>query len=303
MTSDQPTQKTFEEHIIIDADNTLAIDALAKATSAQEPPLSKQHLKQVMQKGAVWLTPAKQSNDKRQRSSHTQRLRRAKKALKAGDTLHLYHNPDILNQQPQNATLISDGDEYSVWHKPYGMLSQGSKWSDHTTITRWAEQHISPERPAFLVHRLDRATTGLMVVAHTKAAARHLTKAFELRQTEKHYKAIVEGHFAEPCSCELDIDGRSAKSHFSLDAYDPDKGLSRVDVRIETGRKHQIRRHLAHLGFPILGDRLYGTTHTADLQLCACQLSFPCPRSGELKHFSLAPQRQPQLENIPHTQK
>ncbi len=51
---------------------------------------------------------------------------------------------------------------------PYGMLSQGSKWSDHCTIARFAQQHLTPERPVFIVHRLDRAATGLILIAHSK---------------------------------------------------------------------------------------------------------------------------------------
>lgn len=79
-----------------------------------------------MLKGAIWHTKA----------HHTQRLRRAKRVIHEGETLHIYYNQTILDQQPRRAHLVSDQGAYSVWNKPFGMLSQGSKWADHCTITR-----------------------------------------------------------------------------------------------------------------------------------------------------------------------
>ncbi len=277
-----------EFHLTIDGSGGTAVEQLSRLT-----PLSRQQLKQAMTKGALWITPAdKASTDGRQHSRHTRRLRRSKKNLNAGDQLHLYYNPKLLEQNPPSATLIEDGGTYSVWHKPYGMLSQGSKWSDHCTLTRWAEQHLEPQRSAYLVHRLDRATSGLMVIAHSKQATRALAQAFEQRKTDKHYQAIVEGLLPkDKIDCDLSIDDKPALSHFQRLDYDEQQHLSLVDIHIETGRKHQIRKHLSELGFPIAGDRLYGRAGTddIDLQLCAYQLSFPDPASPQapLKTFQL----------------
>lgn len=286
-----PVSKNQQEfHLTIGDTEPSALECLAEHT-----PFSRQQLKLAMSKGALWITPAGKTNkeDNRQHSKHTRRLRRGKKALTCGDQLHLYYNEALLQQEPPSATLIEDTGTFSVWRKPYGMLSQGSKWSDHCTLTRWAEQHLTPERPAFLVHRLDRATSGLMVIAHSKSCARNLARAFEERQTDKRYQAIVEGEFPEhPVSCEEAIDDRAALSHFERIDYDTTRHLSLIDVRIETGRKHQIRRHLSQLGFPILGDRLHGnaTEDEVDLQLCAYRLSFPDPTDTSL------PERQYQLD-------
>ncbi|WOH37458.1 RNA pseudouridine synthase [Thalassotalea fonticola] len=261
-----------EFHLKITNLNNSVVELLASAAC-----LSKQEIKQAMQKGCVWL----------QRGSNTMRLRRAKKELKTGDIVHMYYNPSVLKQVVADAILLDDQQAYSVWYKPYGMLCQGSKWSDHNTINRFAENHLQPQRPAFIVHRLDRATSGLIVIAHTKAAVRELTKAFEQRNTSKTYQAIVHGNLSllvQPKNINTDIDGKGAISHVTCIAYDSESERSLVQVAIETGRKHQIRKHLASIGFPIVGDRLHGEEEDRltgkDLQLCAVYLKIPCPNSN-----------------------
>ena len=241
-----------------------AIDLLA-----QNCELSKQQLKDAMHKGAVWLTDGK----------HTRRFRRAAKALKPGQQLHLYYNPDVLTQTTEPAVLIEDCQDYSVWYKPYGMLSQGSKWSDHTTITRFAELNLEPQRNAFLVHRLDRAASGLILVGHSKKTTAALCKLFEQRQLDKRYQVIVHGKFPDSQTITTPIDDKNAVSHASLLEYDEQQNLSRVEVKIETGRKHQIRLHMAGAGHPVVGDRFHGRGEQdgRDLQLCAVSLAIDCP--------------------------
>lgn len=266
----------FERHIDIDNENASALDYLAEASG-----LSKQRLKQVMQMGAVWHS----------RGGHTQRVRRAKRALREGDTLHLYYDEKVLSVEPAPAQLISDEGAYSLWFKPYGMLSQGSKWGDHCTINRWAEQHLEPQRPAFIVHRLDRAATGLIMIAHSKSVAAALAELFKLRLVKKDYQVVVEGCFPQNRSTttiDTDVDGRSALTHVSLSQCDEERSRSLLEVRIETGRKHQIRRHLSSIGFPVVGDRLYGNQSCQqDLQLTCFHLSFDCPVSHTHKEYQL----------------
>lgn len=267
-----------ELHITVDNAQANAVDILAEASG-----LSKQKLKLIMQRGAVWLT----------RSGHTQRLRRAKKALQLNDEIHLYYAPAVFEQQPSPAILIADEGDYSVWHKPYGMLSQGTKWGDHTSITRWAEQNLEPQRNAFIVHRLDRAATGLIMVAHSKKAAASLSALFEQRQVDKRYQAVVEGHWAEDKRIEQAIDDKPAVSHVRCLETKGSKSL--VEVKIETGRKHQIRKHLSKAGFPIVGDRLYGNADGLDLQLCSVFLGFVCPISAETRSYELGGELRPSL--------
>lgn len=270
-----------EYHIPVTENGAIAVDYLQQASG-----ISKQKLKQIMQKGCVWL---EQSANKQ----FIQRLRRAKKVLKAGDILHFYYDPAVLSSEPEAAELVSDRGDYSVWNKPSGMLSQGSKWGDHCTTYRWAEKHLVPERPAFIVHRLDRAASGLIILAHKKTTAAAFSKLFEHRQIEKHYQVLVEGDFTQALTngeavktIRDEIDGKSACSHVALLSFDAETKRSLLDVNIETGRKHQIRKHLVGIGYPVVGDRLYGEgEHTIDLQLTAASLKFVCPVSGEKVNF------------------
>ncbi|TMM46834.1 pseudouridine synthase family protein [Colwellia ponticola] len=267
----------LEWHIrVTTKENSSVIAILEQYSQAQDVTLSKTELKQAISKGALWLTPAK---NKKQ----TQRLRRLKKPLVVGDELHFYYNGQVLSAEVPQALLIKDLVDYSVWYKPYGMLSQGSKWSDHCTIARFAQQNLPNERPVFIVHRLDRAATGLIIVAHSKKAARALATMFEHHRLEKHYQIIVHGDHtsrSQPDIITSDVDGKAARSTFTCLAYDNVTQRSLIKVKIDTGRKHQIRVHAASIGMPVVGDRLHGVadnTEQSNLQLCAVSLRFICP--------------------------
>lgn len=273
--------KHVEIHITINQPLN-AVDLLYGACHQQGLSLSKGAIKQVMQKGAVWLTE----------QGKTQRLRRAKKPLKIGQELHLYYNEMALSDDFEHPQLVKDCGDYSVWCKPSGMMSQGSKWGDHSTISRFVELSLTPQRPAFLVHRLDRATQGLILIAHTKQAVRALTKLFEDRNITKKYQAVVAGYFSEIREYTTDIEERSAYTKVSLLKFDEINDHSLVDVEIGSGRKHQIRRHLSRDDFSILGDRLYcdaDSNTSYNLQLCAYYLAFECPVSNEQQQFSIEP--------------
>lgn len=268
-----PSATVFEKHLKIESDTVPVVDLLAQSTG-----FSKQRIKQIMQKGAVWVTLASGSE------KNAQRLRRAKKNLQPGDTLHLYYDENVLAEEPPIPELIADEGTYSVWYKPYGLRSQGSKWSDHCTMSRWVETHLEPQRSAFVVHRLDRAATGLMIIAHKKSTAMAFSRMFAKREIEKRYRVVVQGQFPEtpqPFTMSQEIDGRAATSHATLLEYDAAQDRSLLEVNIESGRKHQIRRHLAGAGFPVVGDRLYGNADGHEnLQLSACYLSFRDPAAG-----------------------
>ncbi len=266
----------FEKHITIKTSDTTALDCLSEHTG-----FSKQKLKQVMQNGAVWLE-----------SRHgILRIRRAKKILAPGDILHLYYSEKIQSEIPAPAILVADEDGYSIWKKPAGMFSQGSKWGDHCSIYRWSETHLQPQRPAFLVHRLDKAARGLIILAHKKSVATDFLNLFKQQKINKKYLANVSGIF-EPASLPFPIDTPldNKKSFSEIISVIPDEkhNQTRLEVRIKTGRKHQIRRHLAGLGYPILGDRLYGDAQDKqDLQLQSCYLAFTCPVNKSQKEYQI----------------
>ena len=154
----------------------------------------------------------------------------------------------------------------------------------------------SRERPG-IVHRLDRDTSGLLVVARSEEAYRGLRNLVRRRELERRYKALVRGRARswrgrieapigrdrhEPTRMSLDTDSpREAVTHFEVDRLLGRHAL--LDVRLETGRTHQIRVHLAAIGLPVVGDSVYGV---ADQELKrqflhAWRLAFPHPLTAE----------------------
>lgn len=276
--------EVFERHLTVCKAPQILLDLLSENC----PQISKQKLKLAMKYGAVWI-----SRD----GCKTVRVRRAKKVLKIGDEVHFYYDESILFSDITPAKLVADEGDFSVWNKPCGMFSQGTKWGDHNSIARWIEIfgltiNRLPERPVFLVHRLDRATNGLIIVAHSKKTARLLSALFETRKVEKRYSAVVSGRFAAKPSSFLDsdVDGKRALTIILSTKFNPQTNQTSVMLKIETGRKHQIRKHLSELGFAIVGDRLYAginTDQVSDLMLRSCYLNFICPLSNIDKTYRL----------------
>ncbi len=270
-----------EFHLAIECENCSAVELIHQSCE-----LPKGEIKQAMQKGAVWL-----EDDKGIR-----RLRRAKAKLTAGSRLHFYHDTEVLKQSIASPVLIEDCQTYSIWFKPAGVLSQGSKWGDHCTINRWIETNDQKQRPAFIVHRLDRAACGLMIIAHRKKIASHFGQLFESRDIEKVYRARVHDllQAALPMTILEPVNGKSASTTLLTVAQDPDSTTSLLTLRIDSGRKHQIRQHLAGLGYPIIGDRLYGNDDMEDLQLCAWSLKFKDPVDQSPREFQVPPDLLPE---------
>ena len=263
----------FECHHTVNQPGITVLDCLAEQTL-----LSRQQIKQCLAKGVVWLQKGKQQ----------QRLRRVKKPLNTGEQLHLYYDPQILAQPVPTATLVADFKRYSVWDKPAGMLAQGTFWGDHCSLLRFAEQFFSPVRQSFLVQRLDREATGLMLIAHDKQSAARLSELFQRRQVTKQYHVTVSGRLNKDTQViNQPLDGKPASTQLKLLQYDAEKDQSQLQVSIDTGRKHQIRRHCAAMGYPVVGDSRYGRADPAGLQLRAVLLAFDCPLTRQRQQFSL----------------
>jgi 23S rRNA pseudouridine1911/1915/1917 synthase len=147
-----------------------------------------------------------------------------------------------------------------------------------------------------IVHRLDKDTSGLLLVARDDHAQRSLVEALQERAIERRYLAVVRGRMPAPTGT-IDapigrhpvkrrlmavVDGgRRAVTHYAV--VDATERFSLVDVKLETGRTHQIRVHLAHLGHPVVGDRVYGGGRELGLErpwLHAYKLAFPHPDDG-----------------------
>jgi tRNA pseudouridine32 synthase/23S rRNA pseudouridine746 synthase len=178
--------------------------------------------------------------------------------------------------------------------KPTGLLSQpglGPEQADAVVgrlVGRWG--------PLQLVHRLDRDTSGLLLLARDAASHRTLSRAFAERRVEKIYLADVLGNpgaagrierplrraSRQPPRYRVDPAGRPSRTDWRL--LEPHAGWSRVELRPVTGRSHQLRVHMAWLGHPLLGDPLYGNARSRGLAsrllLHAAGLAFDHPIRG-----------------------
>ncbi len=234
------------------------------------PDLSKSRLKDAMNKGAVALQKGKQFK----------RLRRAQAIVQPDEILHIAYDDDVLNRQCSPAVLIADEQQYSIWFKPAGMLSQGNEWGDHLALLRFVELHFAQKRPVFLVHRLDREASGLVIIAHSKTSAAAFSQLMQQHQMTKTYHIEVRGLLSDALKSrgqiDLPIDGKASCSQFSILAEDAERNRTVLTINLITGRKHQIRRHFAAVGHPVMGDPQYGNHNQdpAGLALQAVGLRF-----------------------------
>lgn len=193
-------------------------------------------------------------------------------------------------------TIYQD-DDLIVLDKPSGLLAVPGRGPNLQDCLSARVQAVRPE--ALIVHRLDRDTSGLMVMALSPDVQRELSRQFARRTVEKLYIAVVYGtpngaegvidlpmckDFDRPPRHKIDAaHGRTAETHWRLCAGTDD--CSRLEVRPVTGRSHQIRLHLATVGHPILGDPLYGHAEALEMSsrllLHAVRLSIDHPMSGE----------------------
>jgi len=248
---------------------------------AESSGVSKQKVKDAMSKGAVWL---KRHNKPRRR------LRRAKEVLQNRDKLELYYDETLLARKPEGAICLHDANSYSIWFKPAGVVAQGNDWCDHLSIQRIAEQTLEPKRTAFVVHRLDRETAGLILIAHSQGIAANISEQFQKRTVTKHYLCQALGETPATGGINTKLDGKAASTLYKRLSYDANSNTSWLDVEILTGRTHQIRRHLETIKHPVMGDPKYGrgNKNKQGLQLYAVKLAFTCPTTRELKTFELS---------------
>ena len=157
--------------------------------------------------------------------------------------------------------VLVETPDYVVADKPSGVLSCGDPKSVEMLLR--LQMHI-PTLEA--VHRLDRDTTGCLLLAKTHTAYNAAVEVFKTHSVKKVYYAIVAGRFPHAHeTVNAPLDGKPAVSHITREVASPDASF--LKVRIETGRTNQIRRHLASIRFPILGDRTFGLKTARDPRL------------------------------------
>jgi 23S rRNA pseudouridine1911/1915/1917 synthase len=202
-------------------------------------------------------------------------------------------------------TVVFEDEHLLVVDKPAGVVVHPARGHREGTLAQALEGRAAgggdPERPG-IVHRLDRDTSGLMVVARSAQAHRRLKAALSAREIEREYLVLVEGR---PSARSGTIDAplgrdRRRRTRISIDTDDPREArtdfeleralpsTSLLRVRLQTGRTHQIRAHMKAIGHPPAGDPEYGTTGVFGLRrqfLHATRLAFVHPFSGERVEF------------------
>ena len=253
--------------------------------------------------------------------------------VKPGDvvTVEMSYPPREIELIPENIPLdiVYEDDDVVVVNKPAGLVVHPGYGNYSGTLVNALIYHFQnlpvgqqTDRPG-LVHRIDKLTTGLMIVAKNEPAMAHLSKQFFDRTIERRYLALVWGDFEEESGTIIGNIGRSAKNRKVQDVFpEGDQGkhavthwevierlgyVTLIQCKLETGRTHQIRVHLAHIGHPLFGDFEYGgdkilkgTTFTKYKQfvqncfkilprqaLHAKSLGFTHPKTGEWIYFEV----------------
>lgn len=201
--------------------------------------------------------------------------------------------------------IIYLDDAIVVVDKRAGLLSMGSEREKERTAHRILNEHLkaltkSPDQQAFIVHRLDRETSGLMMFARSRPIQTALQQNW--KNVTKKYLAVVEGAPSKAHGTIMDnlVESRSFRMHRVERGGEPaithyrvlrtSQGRSLVELTLETGRKNQIRVQMAGLGHPIVGDRKYGAASdpARRLALHSCELKFCHPSSGALMELRCA---------------
>jgi 23S rRNA pseudouridine1911/1915/1917 synthase len=216
----------------------------------------------------------------------------------------------IAEPEAIDLTIVYEDDDVIVVDKPAGMVTHPAHGATSGTLVNALLAHVrtlpgDALRPG-LVHRLDRDTSGLLVVAKTEAALSALGKAMKARHVHREYLGLVSGVPVHPkgtvdgaigrdphnrLKYTITAEGKHAVTHYEL--RERLNNAAELLFRLETGRTHQIRVHMAAMGHPIINDPIYGRTdprfELPGQALHAWRLSFRHPRTGREMEFQVDP--------------
>ncbi len=251
---------------------TTLVDFLSEVT-----PLSKSLIKKHANNGGVWI--------KRRGRGPLNRIRRVKTVLTSEDYIECHYDPNLPEVDMELVQQIHETKEWGVWYKPAGVLTEGTKYGDQASLIR----HIEKNKPhAYPIQRLDRETSGLMVVAYKEKVSRIFNSATKKGLITKFFQAEVLGC---PRSSEgeisFNIDGKSAKTTYKV--HEELELSTLIEIKMETSRFHQARQHFAKIKHPIIGDPKYGRHNKNDdgLKLVAYKVELKDPISKKDHLFVL----------------
>ena len=271
-------------------------ERLDRFVTAQLPELSRSRVQALVLSGDILLNGA---------------AARSSEALHAGDeiTVHVPASAPQTELQAEDIPLVilHEDSDLVVINKPAGLVVHPGAGNATGTLVQALLHHCKDlsgiggvERPG-IVHRLDKETSGCLVIAKNDAAHQSLAAQFANRTVEKTYLAIVEGtlrrgsgvieaaigrHRSNRQKMAVDLTGKGREAVTQYRVIAAADGLSLVECLPKTGRTHQIRVHLKHLGHPLAGDPVYGRRGRFERHLLhAWKLSFDHPRSGERLTF------------------
>jgi 23S rRNA pseudouridine1911/1915/1917 synthase len=247
-----------------------------------------------------------------------ERTEKAGYKIRGGETIEVDLKPAAPSHlEPRQIPLHIhyEDDDLAVVEKPAGMVVHPGSGTGDSTLVHALLFHFGrlsssgpPERPG-IVHRLDKWTSGLLIVAKNDRAHARLGRFFQERSVEKTYIALVHGKLQKPTG-EIEMNivrhsairtrmaverGRGRVAHTAYRLIEQVRGFSLVEVKIKTGRTHQIRVHFAAIGHPVVGDNVYGATayrrfveqhgDPGRYFLHAGDLRFKHPETGADMHF------------------
>ena len=236
---------------------------------------------------------------------------RPRQIVRAGDKIDLIEPPpEKVDIRPEAIPLdvLFEDDDVIVINKPAGMtVHPGAGQREHTLVNALLSHCTTlsgiggKERPG-IVHRLDKETSGCLVVAKNDMAHRELSKQFAARKVEKIYLALVSGKLRKPAGVidekigrhpvdrkRMQVSshrGRTARTEYRV--IRSSDAASLIECRLHSGRTHQIRVHLHHLGYPVLGDKVYASRFAKNFprqMLHAWKLGFRHPRTSQWQTF------------------
>ncbi|WP_411842425.1 RluA family pseudouridine synthase [Salinicoccus sp. HZC-1] len=223
--------------------------------------------------------------------------------LQPGDRVQIHSRVADYAMKFTGVEILHEDDDIIVIEKEAGLLSIASEKEKHLTAYRQLSdyvQSVNADNRVFIVHRLDRDTSGIMVFAKSKAVQQRLQKAWEDVVSERTYIALVEGTVKKGGtitswltedktftmrSSKKPNNGQKAVTHYKV--LKSNRSFSLLQVNLETGRKNQIRVHLQDLGHSVIGDKKYGSRNNAigRLGLHAHVLAFTHPKTGKHLRF------------------